>query len=168
MVQDGQNPLEVISCLQSAQSQLVTGHSQFPACLRQDPCFAQLPGQLLWIDQHLSSGKVASANHAEWQRRQMDSKEGTVLLVDQNSNNKGSKKWETFGVNIMSLGRIQMPNMLSMAIPLLHDSSRGKRARQTLLDWFHNLCINKLPPTPSAHLSNVIYNSDGSFNTYIN
>jgi len=74
-VPDVQNPLEVISRLQSVHSQLVTGGESISDSLLAYAMMLALPDswttqkQALWMEQHLSSEKVASAIREHTQTR---------------------------------------------------------------------------------------------------
>jgi len=67
-VQDGQNPLEVISCLQSAHSQLVVGGESISNSLLAYAMTLALPNswttqkQALWMEQPLSSETLGFCN----------------------------------------------------------------------------------------------------------
>ena len=100
-VQEGQNPSEVLSRLQSAHSQLVFGGETISDSLLAYAMTLALPEswttqkQTLWMDSNLSSQKVASAIRAEWQRRVMDGESGAALAAKQWLPNNGQGRTTT-------------------------------------------------------------------------
>lgn len=175
-VQDGQNPLEVISRFQSAHSQLVVGGESISDSLLAYAMTLALPDswttqkQALWMEQHLSSEKVASAIRAEWQRRQMDSKEGTALFVQPQQQQQRQQGVGGMWCDYHKSGthtNAQCSAQGGTPPPSFFQRRKGKaNTAQTISQ---SSLQQSTTPTASAQLANVDYNSDGSaFNTYIN
>lgn len=170
-VQDGQNPLEVISRLQSAHSQLVTGGESISDSLLAYAMTLALPEswtaqkQALWMEQHLSSEKVASTIRAEWQRRQMDGNDGTALFA------KPQMYQQKFGQGLKKQGSNEMWCDLhkSKTHTNAQCSAQGgtpppsfynKRQGNANLAQNASKSTNPSPPDASAQIAN--YESDGS------
>jgi hypothetical protein len=125
--------------------------------------------QALWMEQHWSSEKVASAIHAEWQRRQMDNKERAALFVQpqqQQQRQQGDEgiwcdchKSETYtNAHCAAQGGARPPSFFQ----------KRKGKANTAQTVSQSLLQQTTALTASAQLTNIDDNSDGSaFNTYI-